>query len=160
MIDGETYHCEGEICGSFDTPATAESAGPEGWTEVNDQVVAAVRASRELEPAEDAVDGIEDSGWVSGDLPPQWIEFDLGEERFVDGLRLVVDQHPAGRTVHEVYAGTEPDPQEQVGLLDGDTEWGDELTLGIGASLRYIRILTPESPSWVSWLEVDFILDG
>lgn len=159
MIGGVVHRCEGELCDQFDSAAEPPpSSGTGERTPVDHAVVAAVRASREHTPAEGAVDGDVDSGWVSGDLAPQWIELDLGEERSVDRLRLLVDQAPPGPTVHEIYAGPDPDPQERVAVVEEDTDWGDELTVAIGTPARYIRIVTTESPSWIAWLEVDIVL--
>lgn len=159
MIDGVVHHCEGDLCERFDATVTRPPAATGDWTPVDHAVVASVRASRERTPAAGAVDGDQDSAWVSGDSSPQWIELDLGEEKPVDHIRLRVDQDPSGLTIHEIYAGAEPDPQELVTSLEGNTEWGDELTAGIGASVRYIRIHTPDSPSWVAWFEITVVLD-
>jgi len=49
-------------------------------------------------------------------------------------------------------AGSAADPEEQIVVLEGDTEWGDDLTVAVDAPARYIRILTRESPSWIAWL--------
>lgn len=160
MIDGAVQHCNGELCDQFDAAAAPPPATGAGeGTPVDHAVVAAVSASAEHTLAQGAVDGNIDSGWVSGDMAPQWIEFDLGEERNVARLWLRVDQAPPGLTVHEIYAGPEPDPEELVAVVEEDTDWGDELTVDIGTPARYIRIVTTESPSWIAWLEVEIELD-
>ena len=123
---------------------------------------AKTRASGSLDgqgPAR-AVDGSRDSGWVSGAEPRQWIEIDLGAAATIETVRLVVNQSPAGRTVHAVSGGPSRDKLERLHVFDGNTTYGDELTWTPPAPLAGIRVLrieTTRSPSWVAWLEIEVV---
>jgi len=44
-------------------------------------------------------------------------------------------------------------------VLEGDTEWGDELNVAVDAPTSHIRILTRESPSRVARLGLEVILE-
>ena len=120
-----------------------------------------VSASRSLPeaPPENAVDGRLHT-WVAGSHPPQWIEIDLGQPVAVALVRLVVDQYPAGATVHQIW-GRGPDEalrllHEFRGLtVSGSTlEFVPETPV---AGLQFIRILTTKSPSWVAWTEIEVL---
>lgn len=105
-----------------------------------------------------AVDGQRGAGWVSGGGPKQWIEIDLGKAAAIDTLRLVVDQSPAGRTEHVITGGPSRDRLKKLHVFDGSTGYGDELVWTPPTPLtgvRYIRIDTTISPSWVAWLEIE-----
>ena len=120
-----------------------------------------VSASRSLPeaPPENAVDGMLHR-WIAGSHPPQWIEIDLGQPVAVALVRLVVDQYPAGATVHQIW-GRGPDEalrllHEFRGLtVSGSTlEFVPETPV---AGLQFIRILTTKSPSWVAWTEIEVL---
>jgi hypothetical protein len=91
---------------------------------------------------------------------PQWIEFDLGTPTDVELIKLLVDQAPAGLTVHEIYAGAHEDPGRFITTIEGVTEYGDRLEAAIGITVRCIRILTTSSPSWVAWTEIEVVPTG
>lgn len=117
-----------------------------------------VTASNELpgEPAENAVDG----GWPqwgSGFDAPQWIEIDLGAEHHLGSVRLTVAQYPDGPTIHEVYGGATSPPATLLHTFSGNTAESDILVHEFAAppAVRYLRILTTASPSWVSWREIE-----
>ena len=156
IVGNTTIYCadDATICAgtapSSDQPPSALTPG--------DGIVKTVRASQEQpgSPATKAVDGDLDAGWVSGNDAVQWIELDLGEELAVGGIRLWVDQYPAGFTSHRILGGPNPDPTEVLAVLDGDTTSGDLLEAnGLWAGIRYLRIETTESPSWVAWFEIE-----
>lgn len=138
-------------------PSPSASAPAGAWTPVDDGIVVAARASNEHAPVAAAFDGDIDAGWVSGQDAPQWIEFDLGTPTAVAALQLRVDQAPDGPTTHQITGGDEPAPTDVIATLDGETAWGDWLTVAIDATVRYVRIETISSPSWVAWLEIDVI---
>jgi hypothetical protein len=91
--------------------------------------------------------------------PPQWIEFDLGAVRAVSGVRLWVDQDPAGVTRHRILGGEDPHPTDELAVLEGETSWGQKLEIQGDWQVRYLRVETVVSPSWVAWLEVKILLD-
>lgn len=88
---------------------------------------------------------------------PQWLELDLGEVTEVGSLRLTVAQFPEGATVHKVYGGETSPPGALLHTFSGETAEGDELVHDFATppAVRYLRILTTSSPSWVSWREVE-----
>lgn len=108
------------------------------------------------EPAAFAVDGT-GSQWGSGADAPQWIEIDLGEPVAVGSLRLTVAQFPAGPTVHEVYGGASSPATTLLHAFAAETAEGDVLahTFTSPPTIRYLRVQTTASPSWVSWREVE-----
>jgi F5/8 type C domain-containing protein len=125
-------------------------------------VGAKVRASAALAGAgpELAVDGQPGTGWVAGDGPPQWIEIDLGKPATIEKLHLLVDQSPAGRSVHVVSGGASANSLKRLHVFDGSTNRGDVLEWSPPSPLkgiRVIRIETTLSPSWVAWLEIEVL---
>ncbi|HEX5014228.1 MAG TPA: discoidin domain-containing protein [Candidatus Limnocylindrales bacterium] len=105
-----------------------------------------------------AVDGDEGTGWIAGAGPPGWIEIDLGEPATIDEVRLIVNQSPAGRTVHVVSGGPSRAQLTELHTFEETTDFGDALTWSPGQALTGIRVLrvdTTVSPSWVAWLEIE-----
>ncbi len=107
-----------------------------------------------------AVDGDLGTFWNSGGLPPKWIEIDLGPPKTVTAIRLVIEQWPAGETVHQIWGGADANNLTLLHEFKGSTqdpnilEFKPSLPL---TNIRYIKILTTQSPSWVSWREIDVI---
>jgi hypothetical protein len=117
-----------------------------------------------LEPAANAVDGNPGTIWNSGAGPPQWIEIDLGAPATVGRIRLRLAQYPTGDTTHIVStkgAGS-GDGWIVRAQLSGSTSDAQVLEVASGApwtTVRYVRVETVESPSWVSWREIE-VLSG
>jgi predicted amidohydrolase YtcJ len=158
MVGGEFVYCGDEL---EDLCATQDSSGSTGSAPSNNSS-GSVYASATLPdyPINGVLDGdTEGTPWVSGDYAPQWIEFDLGEIRSISGLRLWVDQDPSGYTRHIIYGGAEPNPTQQLAVVEGETTWGQMLEVIGDWQVRYVRVETVDSPSWVAWLEVEFLLD-
>lgn len=138
-------------------PCTAEGAAPE-----NIALGREVKASAELNtgPAFAAVDGSLGTAWNAGALPAQWIQIDLGSVAPVGLVRLVVAQSPEGPTRHRLYGG---DTSRSLRLLDtfeGSTTDGQVLSFTPEADdppLRFLRIETERSPSWVAWREIEVL---
>jgi hypothetical protein len=106
------------------------------------------------------VNGSRADWWGSGSPPPQWIEIDLGGPRTVSLIRLVASQSPAGRTVHQVWAGPAADRLRLLHTFSDDTEDFEVLEFKPTPSLegvRFVRVVTTQSPSWVSWREIELI---
>jgi len=113
-------------------------------------------------PASFAVDGNPGTWWGSGDFPPLWIEIDLGAASNIQTIRLLPSQTPSGKTVHRlsVRGPLSTNAYTILFTLQGDTQdlqWlvfnPDQPLIGI----RYIRIDTLQSPTWVSWREIEII---
>ena len=122
-----------------------------------------VRASRSLadNPPEMAVDGDFENWWGAGDDAPQWIEIDLGASSEVHEIRLAISQYPAGRTTHRVsIKAGRFDAYRLIHQFRGTTEDNQVLSFAPEEPLenvRFVRIDTVESPSWVSWREISVI---
>jgi hypothetical protein len=113
---------------------------------------------------ERVADGNSSTVWNAGGSPRQWIQLDLGRTVALSKIRLLTHQVPAGLTTHEIWVGQSPSPDRQrlVRILTGwtaDSQWlehtpgdlpGDRL-----GNVRYVRIVTAGSPSWVSWREIE-----
>jgi hypothetical protein len=107
-----------------------------------------------------AVDGDLNTQWSAGAYPTQWIEIDLGALYAIGKIRLTVGQWPAGSTVHQVWVGASLDGMQQVYEFSGREYDFDVLNFVPTTPLenvRYMRIVTAESPSWVSWREIEVL---
>lgn len=107
-----------------------------------------------------AVDGDIHTNWGAGDFAPQWIRIDLGADYTVGEIRLVVSQYPNGPTVHEVWAQGTVGPEWGLGTANLNTVDGQVITLTNPAGwtlVRYVRVKTISSPSWISWFEIEVI---
>jgi hypothetical protein len=110
-----------------------------------------------------AVDGDFGTLWNSGGGPKQWIEIDLGRNYNIMEIRLTTSQYPAGRTVHTIHVKSTDGQFTLLTTFDGDTTDGQTLTFAPEEPLRtirYIRVETIESPSWVAWREIEVIDAG
>lgn len=110
-------------------------------------------------PPSKAVDGNKDTSWQSGGDAPQWVEIDLGRPYKIEGISLFVDQSPEGNTTHRILGKkNDGDAFNELYVFSGNTAFGDELNHQFETpleSIRYIRVETTESPSWVSWQEIE-----
>jgi F5/8 type C domain-containing protein len=119
-----------------------------------------VRASNETadSPASNAIDGAPGTVWIAGAGPPQWIEIDLGQPSDVASIELVVAQSPSGPTRHRILVGARRTDLREVAFLRGPTADGQTLTVDVNAELgravRFVRVETSVSPSWVAWREI------
>lgn len=89
---------------------------------------------------------------------PQWIEIDLGSPQTVREVSMVVAQTPDGVTDHVILGRAHDfDRWRGLGELVGYTHDRQVLTLipkRQWRSVRYVRIETRKSPSWVAWKEI------
>eukprot|EP01114_Cavostelium_apophysatum_P002509 TRINITY_DN1223_c0_g1_i3.p1 TRINITY_DN1223_c0_g1~~TRINITY_DN1223_c0_g1_i3.p1 ORF type:complete len:172 (-),score=9.28 TRINITY_DN1223_c0_g1_i3:88-546(-) len=96
--------------------------------------------------------------WNSGNYAPAWVQIDLGGTFALNAISLGVNQTPDGFTKHVVVGGPFPDPRlnQIVANFTGETSMGDVLMqrLDIPTKVRYVRIITVRSTSWVSWNNV------
>ena len=107
-----------------------------------------------------AVDGDPNTQWSAGAFPTQWIEIDLGAPYTIGEFRLTVGQWPAGATVHQLWIGATQDAMRLVSEFSGHEYDYDVLNFMPDTPLtniRYVRIVTTESPSWVSWREIEVL---
>jgi hypothetical protein len=115
-------------------------------------------ASLPDEPAGNAVDEDSATQWGAGAGPVQWIEIDLGQLYAITEVRLLVAQYPQGETVHRIQVRAESGAAYvEIHEFSGVTEDNDWLTLTLDAPMegvRFIRVQTLSSPSWVAWKEI------
>ncbi len=105
-----------------------------------------------------AVDGDPTTAWNAGHHPPAWVEIDLGAPYSIDQVRLLVEQTPDGPTVHRVYFGDANRSFSLVETLSRRTYDGQELAFAPNSArygVRYVKIETTSSPSWVAWNEIE-----
>jgi F5/8 type C domain-containing protein len=104
------------------------------------------------------VDGDPDTLWNAGAGPPAWIEIDLGEAMAPSLIRLYVAQSPEGATEHRVYGRADAGGAATLlGTLAGATADHQVLELNSAGwpAVRFVRIETVTSPSWVAWREIE-----
>lgn len=129
-------------------------------TSANAALGAAVTASNALraEPPELAVDGDAATWWGAGADAPQWIEIDLGAATDIVAVRLNPSQYPAGRTVHRVDVARAGRDFEILETLSGETADNDVLEIRrVADGVRFVRVTTVSSPSWVAWREIEVL---
>jgi hypothetical protein len=110
-----------------------------------------------------AVDGPFSTWWGAEASPPQWIEIDLQASYSVAGVRLVTSQSPTGATVHRVWGRGATGPERLLHEFSGTTQDGQTLEYSppaLWTGIRYVRVETVSSPSWVSWREIEVIAGG
>ncbi|MEK6190838.1 MAG: discoidin domain-containing protein [Chloroflexota bacterium] len=139
----------------FDDRASLGLGGPGGnlaWRRP-------VTASSAYAPVENAVDGNPDTIWNAGRGWPAWIEIDLGQATSLSELRLTVAQTPTGVTEHHVWGRVDAGGElVLLGTLSGVTTDYQTLRLnspGTWPAVRWLRIETTASPSWVAWREIE-----
>lgn len=106
-----------------------------------------------------AVDGEISTAWNSGGFPSQWIEIDLLGPVDIRLMELVTAQSPPGKTRHLVYFRASREQAWRLGwTIEGETRGGQVLHLDFSRNIqlgqRYVRVVTPSSPSWVAWKEI------
>ncbi len=114
-------------------------------------------------PPTAAVDGTWDTEliWNSGDFATQWIEVDLGAPSTITGVRLHVAQFPAGQTHHRVFGrAAESGPEVLLHEFVGVTADPGILEATLEPAvpgIRFVRVETLTSPSFVAWREVEVL---
>jgi hypothetical protein len=114
-------------------------------------------ASSGAESLVSMVDGDPATAWGSGGYQPASADFDLRVPQTISHIQLVVMQTPAGTTTHTIYGG--PSLSSLTPLqppITGDTSDGQAIDLyGSWTNIRYLRVATTQSPSWVAWREIN-----
>lgn len=109
-------------------------------------------------PPSMAVDGGPGTYWNSGDSAPQWIEIDLGRPQTIGSVALLTAQLPDGDTVHRVLGkGSVGDPYRLLHAFAGFTtehQWLHYAPPKPWEDVRFVRVWTTVSPSWVAWKEI------
>ncbi len=110
-------------------------------------------------PTSYATDGSTATFWSSGvfGVSNPWIELYLGESNVnaATQIRLLTAQDPSGNTTHVVTGTTITGSSVSLGTISGNTVDSQWLELNFSlVQLRYIRVTTTQSPSWVNWREI------
>jgi plastocyanin len=110
-------------------------------------------------PATRAVDGLMANWWSSGGYPYQWIDIDLGSPASIARARLFVSQYPDGPTTHRILTrATTGDPwdlrHEFIGVTV-DHQVLEHVAGSAWTNVRYVRVETTSSVSWVAWKEIE-----
>jgi hypothetical protein len=127
------------------------------------EATAAASSSLPDQPLSMIRDGIraiaDGNWWGAGDFAPQWVEFDLGVTATIERVELVISQSPSGETVHQILGRGGPDEEwRHLETISGGTSNGQTLTVESDRAwraIRFLRVETLESPSWVAWGEVE-----
>ena len=112
-------------------------------------------------PASRAVDGLMGNSWNSGGDPTQWIEIDLGAPVPIGRIRLFVSQYPNGPSTHEILTRATNgvgDPWTLQYTFSGSTVDNQVLEYSPASAwtnVRYVRVNTTSSVSWVAWKEIE-----
>ncbi|HEV8545963.1 MAG TPA: discoidin domain-containing protein [Candidatus Limnocylindrales bacterium] len=104
-----------------------------------------------------AVDGLVLTDWNAGGGVPVSITIDLGSPQTIHEIRLLTAQFPAGATTHRIDVRKQKGGWSQVAKLTGITQGEQWLRFFASPALtgvRWVRIRTTMSPSWVSWREI------
>ena len=91
---------------------------------------------------------------------PEWIQIDLGEASTIGLLRLVITQSPAGGTIHQVWVGSTLEDLYLLHTFEGHTADAQVLEFEPESpveDVRYVRVVTNQSPSWVGWQEIEVL---
>jgi hypothetical protein len=131
-------------------PAGGEASSPPGRL-----TITAATASSGLESAAFVFDRNLQKPWMSGGSAPAWVQLDLGQPTTITKVRLYTAQTPAGPTSHQILGGLMPDSLAPLGVLDGNTADAQWLELQVKRQVRYLKIVTLKSPSWVAWGEIE-----
>jgi F5/8 type C domain len=112
-----------------------------------------------------AVDGNPGTWWSAGASAPQWIEVDLGAVYNIQSIRLVISQSPSGLTVHKIRGkgASLQDTYTVLYTFEGVTDDNQVLSYTPDQpwkGIRYLRVETLDSPSWVAWREIEIIDAG
>jgi hypothetical protein len=105
-----------------------------------------------------AIDGDTGTAWNSGNYAPGSIDIDLGASYDVTKVRLNVAQSPSGSTTHEIWGGSSLASLTLLQTLTGVTssgQWLESLISPAAGNVRFVRIRTTASPSWVAWSEIE-----
>ena len=106
-----------------------------------------------------AVDLSFNTQWNAGGGPPQWIEIDLLKPSTIATIRLVISQDPA-YTVHRVLGKGESGSFQELYVFSEETVDGQTLEYTPPQpwqGVRFVRIETTVSNSWIGWKEIEII---
>jgi hypothetical protein len=113
-----------------------------------------------LHAAEYAVDLSMNTHWNAGANPPNWIEIDLQQPSTIGAIRLPSLLSQTGFTRHRILGKGETGDFQVLHEFSGVTQDGQWLEYRPSpplSGIRWVRIETLESPSWVAWQEIEIL---
>jgi hypothetical protein len=143
-------------CPAVANPGQEDSDGTPINLALNTSATAS--ASYSTSTPDKAIDGDIETSWNAGNYAPQWIKVDLGNTFTISSINLVVAQAPAGNTTHNVSVSDDNITWTQVHTFSEYTDTRQELSVTFSPHLtnvRYVKIDTTSSPSWVAWREIE-----
>lgn len=111
-----------------------------------------------MNPPWQAFDGLYLNMWNSGGFPTRWIQWCLENGQtfnYVDKIRALVSQNPAGTTTHnlKIWSGTAWTTYTKTGYTS-ENQWL-EWSFNPPIRVNQAHIETTQSPSWVAWREIE-----
>ncbi len=109
-----------------------------------------------------ALDGDESTYWNAGGYAGHWIEIDLGQDTIIGCMRMKTAQVPNGGTAHAITGRTEAGDTVSLWGYSGYTvnhQWLENFDINNPIAVRYVRVTTTTTPSWVAWSEIE-IFEG
>jgi len=103
-----------------------------------------------------AFDGDVETYWNAGGYAISWIEVDLGSDTIVGSMRLLAAMNPNGGTSHTISGRTDAGDEVTLWSVSGYTvngQWLESSDINPTA-VRYVRVTTTTTPSWVAWTEI------
>jgi hypothetical protein len=112
--------------------------------------------STAAETPERAFDGDTITNWCTPGFTG-WVSVDLQNRCSIDSIRLHVNQYLPGNTVHEIKVSEDMQNWTTINTLSGYTVDHQVITLRyspVVSNVRYVKVNTLSSNSWVAWFEI------
>ena len=98
--------------------------------------------------------------WNSCGYAPQWVVFEFFEKKEISLIKLYVAQTPAGEAEHRIYFAGGDKKFFEVGKINQLSKEGDILSFKSPeeyktTEVKYLKIQTLKSPSWIAWKEIE-----
>ncbi len=141
-------------------PVAGPVAPPSPPGDINVAQTATITASNTVGGSTSMInDGNFTNAWVGGPVT-QSVTLNFGSIQTISRINLVVEQSPAGNSTHKVYISSTGAVGSWVlwKTFTGSTAAGQVLTYqptSPTANVRYIKVETSSSSSWVAWREIE-----
>jgi len=167
MSDFQLWSWRGAVGTSSIVVTTPSSPSWVSWRDIDVFTAGSTRvygypvaATGGLDAMQFIADANVNTAWNAGGFgtsaSPQSIDLDLGQAQTLARIRLRVMQSPNGQTTHIVSGGPSLQAMTTLTTLTSWTSDNQVLDLvGPFINVRFLRIMTTSSPSWVAWREVD-----
>lgn len=119
-------------------------------------------ASSALTPIANVSDGNPSTAWNSGGPAPAWIQLDLNRDVVPSRVRLYTEQYPPGNVSHNITGVLSNGATVNLGGYSGymsNSVWL-EINIPYSIPVRYLRITTSQSSSWVAWKDIEVVEGG